>query len=50
MNPVYAEINRLLGQSESDRQLLVLSNVIREHLPAIDQNEDFSNIAKLWDR
>ena len=50
MNPAYAEINRLLGQSESDRQLVVLSNVIREHLPAIDQNEDFSNIAKLWER
>ena len=50
MNPAYAEVNRLLGQSESDRQLVVLSNVIREHLPAIDQNEDFSNIAKLWER
>ena len=50
MNPAYAEINRLLGQSESDKQLVILSNVIREHLPAIDQNEDFSNIAKLWER
>ena len=50
MNPAYAEINRLLGQSESDKQLVILSNVIREHLPAIDQDEDFSNIAKLWER
>ena len=50
MNPAYAEINRLLGQSESDKQLVILSNVIREHLPAIDQNEDFSNISKLWER
>ena len=50
MNPAYAEVNRLLGQSESDRQLVVLSNVIREHLPAIDQNEDFTNISKLWER
>ena len=50
MNPAYAEINRLLRQSESDRQLVVLSNVIREHLPAIEQNEDFSNIAKLWEQ
>ena len=50
MNPAYAEINRLLGQSESDKQLVILSNVIREHLPAIDQDEDFNNISKLWER
>ena len=50
MYPAYAEINRLLGQSENDKQLVILSKVIREHLPAIDQNEDFSNISKLWER
>ena len=50
MNPAYAEINRLLGQSENDKQLVILSKVIREHLPAINQNEDFSNISKLWER
>ena len=50
MNPAYAKVNRLLGQSESDRQLVILSNVIREHIPGINQNEDFSNIAKLWER
>ena len=50
MNPAYAEVNRLLGQAESDGQLVILSNVFHEHIPGIDQNEEFSNIAKLWER
>ena len=49
MNPQYAEVNRILGQSESDRQLVVLSNAIHEAITSISQNEEFNNISKLWE-
>jgi len=50
MNPQYAEVSRILGQSESDRQLSLLSKALHEHLPSLKQNAEFENAAKLWDR
>ena len=50
MNPQYAEVSRILGQSESDRQLSLLSKALHEHLPGLKQNAEFDNAAKLWDR
>ena len=50
MNPQYAEVSRILGQSESDRQLSLLSKALHEHLPSLKQNTEFDNAAKLWDR
>ena len=50
MNPQYAEVSRILGQSESDRQLSLLSKALHEHLPSLKQNAEFDNAAKLWDR
>ena len=50
MNPQYAEVSRILGQSESDRQLSLLSKVLHEHLPCLKQNAEFENAATLWDR
>ena len=50
MNPQYAEVSRILGQSEADRQLLLINKVLHEHLPSLKQNAEFDNAAKLWDR
>ena len=47
MNPQYAEVSRILGQSESDRQLSLLSKALHEQLPSLKQNADFDNATKL---
>lgn len=50
MNPQFAEVSRILGQSESDRQFVLFSNLLKEHVPNVVQSSEFTNAAELWER
>ena len=50
MNPQYAEVHRILGQTESDRQLAILNKALQTYLPGIKNDRELGNAALLWDR
>ena len=50
MNPQYAEVHRILDQTESDRQLAILNKALRTYLPDIKNDRELGNAALLWDR
>ena len=50
MNPQFAEVSGILGQSESDRQFVLFSNLLKEHVPNVVQNSEFTNASELWER
>ena len=50
MNPQFAEISRILGQSESDRQFVLFSNLLKQHVPGVNQNSEFASASQLWER
>ena len=50
MNPQFAEVSRILGQSQSDRQFVLFSNLLREHVPGVNQNSEFAATSQLWER
>ena len=50
MNPQYAEVHRILGQTESDRQLSILNKALQTYLPDIKNDRELGNAALLWDR
>ena len=50
MNPQYAEVHRILGQTESDRQLAILNEALQTYLRGIKNNRELGNAALLWDR
>ena len=50
MNPQFAEVSRILGQSESDRQFVLFSNLLREHVPGVSLNSEFAASSQLWER
>ena len=48
MNPQYAEVHRILGQTEYDRQLSIL-NKAQTYLPDIKNDRELGNAAIIWD-
>ena len=50
MNPQYAEVSRILGQSESDRQLAIIGRALHEHIPSFQDDQAFGSAASLWER
>ena len=40
MNPQYAEVHRILGQTESDRQLSILNKALQTYLPDIKNDSE----------
>ena len=50
MNPQYAEVHRILSQTESDRQLSILNKALQTYLPDIKNDRELGNAALLWDR
>ena len=50
MSPQYAEVSRILGQSESDRQLAIIGRALHEHIPSFQDDQAFGTAASLWER
>ena len=50
MNPQFAEVSRILGQSESDRQFVLFSNLLKQHVPGVNLNSEFASASRLWER
>ena len=49
-NPQYAEVSRILGASEHDRQLSILNRALTQHIPGLEKDEVFGNAAAHWER
>jgi hypothetical protein len=47
MNPQYPEVHRILGQTESDRQLDILNKALQTYLPGIKNKRELGNAALL---
>ena len=50
MHSQHAEVHRILGQTESDRQLAILNEALQTYLRGIKNNRELGNAALLWDR
>ena len=50
LNPQYAEVTRVLGQSETDRQLGILGKALSEALPQLKDDPTFTTATDLWSR
>ena len=50
MNPQFAEVSRILGQSESDGQFVLFSNLLKQHVPGVNLDSEFAATSKLWER
>ena len=49
-NENYAEVSRVLGQSETDKQLAFLGKALCEALPSLKNNPNFTSAADNWNR
>ena len=49
-NENYAEVSRVLGQSETDKQLAFLGKALCEALPGLKNNPNFTSAADNWNR
>ena len=49
-NENYAEVSRVLGQSETDKQLAFLGQALCEALPSLKNNPNFTSAADNWNR
>ena len=49
-NDNYAEVSRVLGQSETDKQLALLGKALFEALPQLKNDPNFTSAAESWSR
>ena len=49
-NENYAEVSRVLGQSETDKQLAFLGKALCEALPQLKNDPNFTSAADAWSR
>ena len=49
-NPQYAEVSRILGASENDQQISILSRALTQHIPGLENDKVFGNDAAHWER
>ena len=48
-NPQYAEVSRILGASEHDRHISILSRALTQHIPGLENDKFFGNAAAHWE-
>ena len=48
MDQNYAEVHRLLGQSESERQLSTFTRALRDAIPELRNNQLLEKSANIW--
>ena len=48
-NPQYAEVYWILGASEHDRQISILSRALTQHIFALENEKVFANAAAHWE-
>jgi hypothetical protein len=48
MDQNYAEVHRLLGQSESDRQISTLTQALRDAIPELRNNQLLEKSSNIW--
>ena len=49
-NDNYAEVSRVIGQSETDKQLALIGKALCEALPQLKDNLTFTSATESWSR
>ena len=49
-NSQYAEVSWILGASEHDRQISILSRALTQHIPGLENDNIFGNAAAHWEQ